>query len=204
MKAIDKLWMGIDWGTHSSKWVCLYTQVGHPIAGGIHNSTIVRANDALIFSKGQDIDIADGDVTIEGLKGKIILDPLGQSFWNADRLDTQTSMGQAVTFSFCCLLGDIAQVLEADGYSIHPETNVEIGFSLPNWLRDEDDASRAALSHFHEAATVACWILRAGSTLPTPGVAYPIQAWKEIVGGAQRSCLPADKMITIDTLAAPI
>lgn len=69
-----KLWFGVDWGTHSSKWVC-YSDQGDTIFGQIHSSTLVRAGDSLIFSQGEEI--PRGDERIDSLKGIIIKDPLG-------------------------------------------------------------------------------------------------------------------------------
>jgi hypothetical protein len=201
MTSIEKLWIGIDWGTHSSKWACVHPLAQGPLAGQIHSSALVRENGFLILPKGQDI--PKGDETIEGLKGKIILDPLGQSFWNADRMDTNTSMGEAVTFSFCCLLADVDLALKSADVCIDPHTEVEVGFSLPNWLRDDNNKSRAALHHFHEAASVACCIFRSGLELPIPGVRYTIAVWKEIVSRAATKCLAGvEEMISIDTLTS--
>ena len=183
-----QLWFGVDWGTHSSKWIAIIGKTDTTLAGEIHSSTLVRIGNKLIFPHGQNIPA--GDERIDALKGKLIQDPLGQSFWDADRIDTHTSLGEAVCFSFCCLLTDIFQKLAEEGVSKDSDTIIEIGFSLPNWLRGIDKKSTYAAIHFHQAAKVSCWIFEQmqGKDLPAPGKPYSITEWKECVTEARSNC----------------
>jgi len=128
---------------------------------------------------------------------------LGQSFWDANRDDTHSSLGEAVSFSFCCLLGDIVQQLSTSkGVNLTQGTLIDIGFSLPNWLRDIDKKSKAALIHFQQAANIACWAFRQTyeSNLPLPGKPYPIKDWKIIVKQARKDCKLDDTPLLVQKL----
>jgi hypothetical protein len=195
-----RLWIGIDWGTHSSKWVCHRDNSENPAAGEIHNSTLVRINEQLLFPRGQDI--PEGDERIESLKGIIIKDPFGP-FWDADRMDSHSSLGEAVSFSFCCLLTDVSRFLK-EGHGIDTEAVAakEIGFSLPNWLRGNDKKSKTALLHFHQAVNISCWAFDSIKhiDLPCPGMPFPIERWKRIVSDGRRACRCETEDISVDTL----
>ena len=200
---VSELWFGIDWGAHSSKWVCSFKN-GETLTGKIHSSTLVRVGDNLLFPEGDNV--PDGEEKIDGLKGIIIRDPMGQSFWDADRADSSSTLGEAVSFSFCCLLCDISrELLEKQGLSLTSDTPIEIGFSLPNWLRDLDRKSKAALVHFQQAANISCWVYKQtyGRDLPTPGKAFPIKDWKLIVKDALKNCTLDDTPVLVEKLIKP-
>lgn len=201
---VDKLWLGVDWGTHSSKWVCSFEN-GETLTGKIHSSTLVRVDNDLIFPEGDKI--PDGGEKIDSLKGTIIRDPMGQSFWDADRADTNSTLGEAVSFSFCCLLCDITRELsEEKGLSLTPDISIEIGFSLPNWLRDLDKKSKAALVHFQQAVNISCWIYRQtyGRDLPIPGKPFPIKDWKLIIKNARKNCMLGDAPVLVKELTEKV
>lgn len=195
-----KLWFGVDWGTHSSKWICYQEKAEMFLAGEIHRSTLTRIANRLLFPRGEDI--PKGDERIDALKGTIIKDPLGQSFWDADRGDTHSSLGEAVSFSFCALFSDIVQHLRQKGIEIVRDAHIEIGFSLPNWLRDRDNKSKAALMHFHQAAIVSCWILKRtyGGNLPSPGKSFLIKEWKDVIKNALNECKSYEIWLIADKL----
>lgn len=189
---MDKIWLGVDWGTHSSKWVCCINKTDTTVAGEIRSSTLVRVADSLIFSPSGNI--PEPDERIIALKKIIIQDPRGQSFWKADREDTHSSLGEAVSFSFCALLCDIIhEVSEKRKVDFWTDLDIEVGFSLPNWIREEseeqDKKSAAALKHFHQAVSVSLWIFKEkrGRNLPVPGTPFSIETWKQLVNEALKA-----------------
>jgi len=194
-----KVCLGIDWGTHSSKWSCHIDNVDEGLVGKIHHSTLVRIGDDLIFSPGENV--SETHERIDSLKRIIINDPLGQSFWDADRLDTGTSLGEAVSFSICSLLCDaVIELRDKQNICFPTDTEMEIGFSLPNWLRDQDKKSEVALDHFRHAVYASCFIFKehSSSELPVPGKAYSIEVWKRIVNEALKGCKNSDQIEGID------
>src|SRR5258708_5024763 len=122
--------LGVDWGTHSSKWSCyLPDQKTYFSNLPLYSSDLTCKDGSLLFG----IEASSDDDGVRGLKGVLINDPLGGSFWTTERLDTGTSLGEAVSFSLCCLLVD---ALFAIGYQPGSGREVGIGFSFPNWLVD--------------------------------------------------------------------
>jgi hypothetical protein len=167
------MWLGIDWGTHSSKWFCNLPSASR-LAGRIHSSVLERKDNSLCFSPGRN---EQGTRKISSLKGKLILDPLGQSFWDAERPDTGTSLGAATVFSLAALLNDATkEVVKKEGAKDSLATSVEIAFALPNWVNDDDEEARAPFKHFHQAVMVALtlWQNSPQSSLPSPGLSYEI------------------------------
>ena len=117
------------------------------------------------------------DSLVTSLKERLIQDPLGQDFWGSDRLDTKTSLGEAVAFSLCCLLNDaMAAVSHIEG----------IGFSFPNWLVEDTKAAKAAVEHFRQAVKVAVYLIGhvPSNELPRPQKSFSIIRWKDLAGQA--------------------
>lgn len=202
---VTKVWAGIDWGTHSSKWVCHVEGSDSTGSAKIHSSALLRTEAALMLSASDEP--PRGGELIESLKGKIMSDPLGQSFWDADRADTRCSLGEAVTFSLCSLLGAINSQLQRErGFNLGQNTRVCLGFSMPNWLRDRDNSSQAALTHFHQATRTTCHILSSGGTagLPVPGTAYPISRWKDVVERSRHDCPVDGTSISVETMTQEV
>lgn len=107
--------------------------------------------------------------------------PLGPHFWKSDRVDTGCSLGEAVSFTLCCLLADAKERIEdvaADALN-----NLEVGFSFPNWLVDRGRASRVAARNFCEAVAVSIHLFSnvPARDLPRPKRSFPIDRWKELV-----------------------
>jgi hypothetical protein len=173
------VWAGIDWGTHSSKWAFFRGQ-DHtaPVVGPIRNSNLLRQDNRLTFSPPSNLHLK----TIHSIKKRIISDP-ASPFWDGLRLDTQTTIGEAVAFSLVNLLKDLAAELTRRGIQRGSETPWDIGFSLPNWVEQEDEVQRMALRHFHQAVMVALAIFAHNELgkLPNPGEPFSIDQWRSLV-----------------------
>lgn len=173
------VWAGIDWGTHSSKWAFLPSpEESVPVAGPIRSSLLAADGETLTFCPNPDIPRTHS--VARSVKRLIIDDPFG-AFWEGEREDTWTSLGEAVAFSLCCLLGDLRAELVKGNPGVSHYDFVDIGFSLPNWVQEDDPKQRAALRHFHQAVMVAMELFTniAPGNLPTPGRPYPIARWRE-------------------------
>lgn len=190
--APDQLFLGVDWGTHSSKWAC-YAPADRAYFPHlpIYSSDLLCEGDNLVFSP-EDYP-ADEDKVIRSLKGVLINDPLGGSFWEAARQDTGTSLGEVVCFSLCCLLSEALGAIGQD--RVTPPTMPRIGFSFPNWLVDRSRPFRAATQNFREAVSTAVEALaRVGSSnLPKPAKPFPISHWRELVGDVRAGMKTQDE-----------
>lgn len=90
-----KGFIGVDWGTHSSKW-CYQNSRNEVIIGGIWDSRVWRNNDQLeLYVMDRRYEGARGE---EALKGKLIHDP-DQPFWHGERPRLGVSLGEAIVFS---------------------------------------------------------------------------------------------------------
>ena len=198
MKNIKQLYLGIDWGTHSSKWAAdIITKDG---------KTDTRSNlissDLLFHEKKITINPSDSyQPSIKrtiSLKRYIILDPHGP-FWVYDRADIGMPLGMGVLFSICSLLGDFLAFIKKNQMQIDSSTELEIGFSFPNWLKDKDPESRTAVNHYHQSIILACYLLQYWSKdLPVPNKPYDLTSWKELVNKSIRKIsFPKQSKITI-------
>lgn len=188
--------VGVDWGTHSSKWACYLPDEEHylPILP-LYSSDLACNSDSIIFG----IEAASDDAGVHALKAVLINDPLGGSFWDSERLDTGTSLGEAVSFSLCCLVADaLAQIDEKRGR----DRGIDIGFSFPNWLVDKGRRVEAAAKNFREAAAVAIHIAATvnHSELPRPGNEFSIQAWRGLVRAALAQGASNTEAFSIETI----
>ena len=77
----------------------------------LYNSDLLCDGDSITFSPPDDA--GDEQSITRGLKGLLITDPRGTPFWDVDREDTETSLGEAVAFSMCCLLNDAMSSIPA-------------------------------------------------------------------------------------------
>src|SRR5690242_11629970 len=92
--------VGVDWGTHSSK-LCI-TSGRKCIDAPLFSSDMVATKGTILFGAT----IHDKAEIIRGLKGDLIKSSLAAPFWSKeDRLDTCTSLGEAVAFGLACLIG---------------------------------------------------------------------------------------------------
>lgn len=174
-------WVGVDWGTHSSKWAYYRGEaLNRPVVGPIRASNLIRIENNLIFSPtGDHLRRAS---PIRSIKKLIIADPAGP-FWEGVRDDTQTTLGEAVVFSLCSLLADLRSDLAQNGIEFYETKPLDVGFSLPNWVEENDEAQRVGLNRFHQAVMVALdlFVRLATRELPQPGKQFPIRAWREMV-----------------------
>ena len=122
---------------------------------------------------------------------EVIGEPAGPSrafasnapFWGREnRLDTGTSMGEAVTFSLACLIGEAKHLLRAKVTGSSFQT-AELGFSFPNWLAEDGKKATIAAKNFCDATRVAVAIVSncAATSIPQPGKPYVIEKWKHTV-----------------------
>lgn len=188
--------LGIDWGTHSSKWACyLPARKAYLRNLPLYSSDLTCKDGTLMFG----VESASDDAGGRGLKGVLINDPLGGSFWGAQRLDTETSLGEAVSFSLCCL---IANALTQINEQVGAEQAIDIGFSFPNWLVDKGRKVEAAAKNFREAAAVAVHIAATvnESDLPRPEVPFPISTWRSLVAAAIDHGASKTEAFSIETI----
>ena len=177
----NRAYLGIDWGTHSSKWAGRFVGDGGFLSDmPLYSSDLERTGDSLTFSP--DPATLDEDL-IKSVKERLIQDPLGQDFWGSDRLDTGTSLGEAVAFSLCCLLSEARAHIEDNG----GPCPIDIGFSFPNWLVEPTKAAKAAVEHFRQAVALTVNLLGdvPSNQLPNPQKSFPITKWKDLVGQAR-------------------
>jgi hypothetical protein len=185
--------LGIDWGTHSSKWACYQSsrRIYHRKLP-LYSSDLNSSDGKMMF--GQEL-IRDDD-GVRGLKSVLINDPLGSSFWKTERLDINVSLGEAVSFSITCLLADALTELSLQS------KGAQICFSFPNWLVDNSRKTQAAAANFREAAAVAIAVVAENGleNLPKPGQFYSIAHWKELVNGVIAKATAGLGSFGIDTI----
>ena len=191
-----RIFLGIDWGTHSSKWACsLGPHRRYFDSLPIYSSDLVTDGESMIF--GAPEKARSEDDLIKWLKGLLINDPLGSSFWASPRADTGTSLGEAVAFSLCCLLSDAKQKL-VDQLDPNDLSDLELGFSFPNWLVDRGRGPKAAARNFCQAVAASVDLFSSASArdLPQPRKPYSVQRWKEVVSGV-RPAVKADSVMDL-------
>ncbi len=136
--------LGVDWGTHSSKW-CYQGILGQAIVGQIWDSTIWRTGDHLVlYPLTSYYESGFGE---RGIKRRII-DDTDQPFWEGTRRRLGVTLGEAVVFSLFALLRDAFYRINARKREIPKH----ICFSHPNWV---DAHSQSALQNFREAVAIA-------------------------------------------------
>ena len=190
-------YIGIDWGTHSSK-LCIGSG-RRWIAAPMFSSDIVSTRDSIVFGE---VEHPKQDEIVRGLKGDLIKNSLAAQFWgNDNRLDTGTSLGEAVAFSLTCLVAEAKRLFEEAGIG-SAFVDAELGFSFPNWLAEDGRRAAVAAKNFCEAAQVAVAIVSTSQkgSIPLPKVRYSIAEWKSLVG-AERQRLANSKIaaITLDS-----
>jgi len=174
--------VGIDWGTHSSK-ICITSNQEY-VGAPLFSSNIVSSDGKITFGKENH---ENQDEIVRGLKGDLITHSLASPFWSKeDRGDTGTSIGEAVTFSIACLISEakreMATKLRGSSFEIS-----ELGFSFPNWLAEDSRKAAAAAKHFCEATRVAMAVVSTAAVkeMPYPRKAYSIDNWKRVIAVAR-------------------
>lgn len=178
----------IDWGTHSSKWALFYPDAErYDRRLPIFPSDLMRDGAELTFSP----DAGHGKKQlIRGVKGVLINDPLGTPFWGKEaREDTGTSLGEVVAFSLCALVNDALS-------SSRSEEQVEIGFSFPNWLVEDDRKVQVAAQNFREAVAVAVEAIaqQKSEELPRPAKPFSIPDWRALVTRIRPTIKPGERV----------
>lgn len=178
---VREIWIGLDWGTHSSKWwytVCVedgrLQHVRNP--GPVVNSTVYRDDDRLFLTCDREgVHRLTADPR---LKRRLIEDPLGADYWEARRAGIGVSLGSAACLSLSVLLGAVAGSLRQNSLQLHESCPIHLCFSLPNWV-GEDPAEQAARRRMFETTVVVCALVldRALSGMPSPGDGTEISAW---------------------------
>lgn len=149
-------YLGIDWGTHSSKWV-IQTDSGNSVIGPIWDSSVCRIDDSLhMFTLDERF---NNPARETALKRKLIQDP-DQPFWEGHRPKLGTTLGEAVVFSLLCLLFDAQNSFEKKGETLAHTGELTIRFSHPNWISEDNIR---ALGCYRDAVAVAASIFLEGA-----------------------------------------
>lgn len=146
--------IGIDWGTHSSKWTWVWSESDSSrVLQGPYK--ILRSEVCLEESTKRiflDVEAPRADsVFISSVKGKLIQNP-DQSFWAGRLRRIKLTLGELVSFSLWFLLGEAYQNL-CSTIEKQPE-EIGVRFSLPNWVDIAEGAVGRAC--YEQAAKVAC------------------------------------------------
>jgi hypothetical protein len=147
--------MGIDWGTHSSKWSWSWIESDLPKAAegrfNILRSEVCLDDEGKLFLSS-DAPLPEHK-PVRGIKGKLIKNP-DAAFWEGPQKKIKMTLGELVTFSLWYFLGEsYLDLLNTVGTQ---PSATEIRFSLPNWVDiDEGAVGRAC---YEQAAKIACHI----------------------------------------------
>lgn len=143
----DTLYLGVDWGTHSSKWVWARDSREE---FKILRSEVHLEEDRLFLSTDPP---RHGSVFMGGLKAQLIKNP-NSPFWGGLQRRIRLSLGELVAFSLWYLT---SEAYEAASRTIRRKPqHLQIRFSLPNWIDIEEGAIGRAT--YEQAARVACHI----------------------------------------------
>jgi len=192
--------IGIDWGTHSSKW-SLVSNSGTRVEL-ISSNLFCSPNELILSPKEGD---GDRDQVVRRLKGVLIQDPLGQDFWGAQRKDTGTSLGEAIAFSLCSLI--CASIGRARKDAVDADYgDIELGLSFPNWIADRDRGSLVAAQNFCEAVDVAVRVLsdQRQQELPLPHRSFAKAKWKEMVASVRTAKARSVQELTVEDMTSTL
>lgn len=144
--------IGVDWGTHSSKWNWVSFAGGSLVRGQFKilrsDVQLDQASSRILLSVEQP---PANSIFESGIKGSLIKDPDGP-FWTGRRKRIKLTLGELVSFSLWSLLSEAYQNL-SEHSSAEPR-DIEVRFSLPNWVGIAGAA--VARSSYEQAARVAC------------------------------------------------
>lgn len=178
---MSKALIGVDWGTHSSKWNWMSGE--DYFDRGEFN---ILPSDVQLDPGADRIFLSfdpprEDSVFESGIKGTLIRDPYGP-FWVGPRRQIKLTLGELVSFSLWSLLSEAYQNLKQKR-STEP-SEIEVRFSLPNWVGLTGAAD--ARTKYEQAARVACYMFvqdrLAWLQRPSPSR----QEWQAAVGGALR------------------
>ena len=175
--------IGIDWGTHSSKWTWTWSESeSSKIAEGPYK--ILRSEVCLEKDVGNKIFLSDeapqrGSVYVSSIKGKLIKNP-DAPFWAGPQKRVRLTLGELVSFSLWFLLGEAYQNLYASVGNRPDE--IDVRFSLPNWVDIAEGAVGRAC--YEQATSVACYLF-ASDPGAWQAVSRPMrEKWQELVQSA--------------------
>jgi hypothetical protein len=180
-KPLKQVCIGLDWGTHSSKWwFDAIDDSGRQVLpknpGGVVDSTIYRTGNALRLMRERTV--SDSEIQDPRVKRFLLQDPQGASFWDAPREGIGISLGDAATLSLSVLLGDAISRVRKQELEIGRETKVSIVYSLPNWI-GLDSTHQAARRRMFETTVVLAGLLgrRGFDELPVVNEKVNLAEW---------------------------
>lgn len=185
---VKELTVGLDWGTHSSKW--WYTTS----RGGAFRqpSALPRVIDSTVYRKGDSLEVhrertsVQADIQDLRLKRMLLADPMGADYWGAVRQGIGISLGEAATLVIACLLSDMHANLVAEGNELTDSTTVNLRYSLPNWTEADAEHNVARKRMFETAAVVSCLLGQRGwDALPEIGKPVAIREWRNLIREVQ-------------------
>src|SRR5438874_1620454 len=141
--------IGVDWGTHSSKWNWMSgDEYGYFDRGefNILPSDVHLDPDSDRIFLSPDLP-REGSVFESGIKGTLIRDPYGP-FWAGPRRQVKLTLGELVSFSLWSLLSEAYDNLQRNHSTV--PSQIEVRFSLPNWVGVSGAAE--ARSKYEQAA----------------------------------------------------
>ena len=127
---MSKALIGLDWGTHSSKWNWMSGEDDYFERGEfkiLRSDVCLDSSDQIFLSADPPV---EKSLFESGIKGTLIRDPNG-AFWEGRR-EIKLTLGELVCFSLWSLLSDSYQNLLKK--SPMDPTEIDVRFSLPNWV----------------------------------------------------------------------
>lgn len=181
-ESIRRLWIGLDWGTHSSKWWYSvetaaggHEQTQRP--GPVIDSTLHRIGDHLAMQRERTP--IRSDIQDARLKRLLLNDPQGASYWDAIREGIHISLGEAATLGLALLLGEAIENAQTR-FRIDRDVHLHLCFSLPNWINSEPKHAAARRRMFETTIMVAGLLNDHGlESLPKIGGSVAISEWRE-------------------------
>jgi hypothetical protein len=179
---IKQLWIGLDWGTHSSKWWYSVETVAGEYeqahrSGAVIDSTVHRTGDGLAMVRERTP--LRSEIQDPRLKRLLLNDPQGASYWEAMREGIRISLGEAAALTLALLLGE---AIEGIRTNFRTDTNLRLHlcFSLPNWI-NSDPRHEAARRRMFETTIVLAGLVQDQGLQSLPGIGQNIgiSDWRE-------------------------
>jgi hypothetical protein len=191
-EALKRVWIGLDWGTHSSKWWYEAEEEGGKLLPAIKAPAVI---DSTIHRSGQKLSLARERELLKSecqdarLKRRLLDDPLGADYWGAIREGIGISLGEAATLSLGVLLGDVVRDIGSKNYAIlSGKTAIEIRYSLPNWISEEPSHQASRKRMFETAAILSLLVADRGvEVLPGVGKEIGIEDWRALIRHIRQS-----------------
>jgi hypothetical protein len=189
-KRLKEVWIGLDWGTHSSKWWFAATgDMGHIVPrtpGAVVDSTIYRTGQTLKLVRERTV--SDSEIQDSRVKRFLLQDPQGASFWDAPREGIGISLGDAATLTLAVLLGDAVSRLKKQELEIDRETKVSIVYSLPNWIESDTKHQAARRRMFQTTVVLASLVASSGfDYLPGVNENINLEEWAKSLRGLRET-----------------